>query len=164
MHSLSLFCTHFAPVCADKVINFHISLFQNWKHMHSNKKPSQINFLWINIWKYGMPNRESKEGFTKLIFFQMADAFINTFLHPFCTCLCMTGSYWLLVAFTGSWWLLVALTGSWWLLVAPGGSWWLLLAPGGSWWLLVAPGGSWWLLLTPAGSWWLLLTPAGSWS
>ena len=35
-----------------------------------------------------MPNRESKEGFTKFIFFQMADAFINNFMHPFCTCLC----------------------------------------------------------------------------
>ena len=29
-----------------------------------------------------MPNRESKEGFTKFIFFQMADAFINNFMHP----------------------------------------------------------------------------------
>ena len=28
-----------------------------------------------------MPNRESKEGFTKFIFFQMADAFINNFMH-----------------------------------------------------------------------------------
>ena len=36
-----------------------------------------------------MPNRESKEGFTKFIFFQMADAFINNFMHPcICTCLC----------------------------------------------------------------------------
>ena len=35
----------FAPVCADKLINFHISLFQNLRHMNSNKKPSQINFL-----------------------------------------------------------------------------------------------------------------------
>ena len=82
MHSLTLFYTHFAPVCADKVINFHISLFQNLRHMNSNKKPSQINFLWINIWKYGMPNRESKEGFTKFIFCHVADAFFNYIMHP----------------------------------------------------------------------------------
>jgi hypothetical protein len=25
--------------------------------------------LWINICKYGMPDRESKEGFTKFIYF-----------------------------------------------------------------------------------------------
>jgi hypothetical protein len=69
MHPLTTLCTHYAPVCADKVINFHISLFQNVKHMNSNKKPSQIDFLWINICKYGMPDRESKEGFTKFIYF-----------------------------------------------------------------------------------------------
>ena len=82
MHSLTTLCTHFACVCADKLLNFHISLFENLRHMNSNKKPSQVNFLWTNICKYGMPNRESKENFTKFIFFQMADAFFNSLMHP----------------------------------------------------------------------------------
>jgi hypothetical protein len=43
MHSLTALCIQYAPVCADKVINFHISLFQNVRHMDLNKKPSQIN-------------------------------------------------------------------------------------------------------------------------
>ena len=28
MHSLTGLCTHYAPVCADKVINFHISILK----------------------------------------------------------------------------------------------------------------------------------------
>ena len=90
LHSLTTLCTHYACVCADKLLTFHISLFQNLKHMNSNKKPSLVNFLWINICKYGMPNRESKEGFKKFILFQMADAlFISTICtHALCTCFC----------------------------------------------------------------------------
>ena len=68
MHSLTTLCTHYAPVCADKLLNFHISLFKNLWHINWNKKPSQVNFLWISICKYGLPSRESKEGFTKFIF------------------------------------------------------------------------------------------------
>ena len=82
MHSLTILCTHFACVCADKLLNFHISLFQNLKHINSNKKPSLVNFLWINICKYRMPHRESKESFTKVIFVQMADAIFNYIMHP----------------------------------------------------------------------------------
>ena len=68
MHSLTTLCNHYAPVCSDKLLNFHISIFKNLWHMNSNKKPSQVNFLWINICKYGMLNGESKEGFTKFFF------------------------------------------------------------------------------------------------
>jgi hypothetical protein len=59
---------HSEPGSANILMNFCISLFKNLRHMYSNKKPSQVNFLWLNICKYGMPSRESKEGFTKFIF------------------------------------------------------------------------------------------------
>ena len=36
---ISLLCTLYAPVCADKLINFQISLLQNLRHMHSVDYP-----------------------------------------------------------------------------------------------------------------------------
>ena len=82
MHSLTTLCTHYAPICAHKLINFQQSLLQNVNHMNSIKKPPQINNMWSSICKYGMPNRELKEGFTKFVFFQIANVLINNIMHP----------------------------------------------------------------------------------
>ena len=59
---------HAAPVFANILINFHISVLQNVNQMNSIKRPSQINNLCSSICKYGLPNRELKEGFTKFVF------------------------------------------------------------------------------------------------
>ena len=88
MHSLTTLCTHYAPICAHKLINFHECLLQSVNQMNSIKRPSQINNLCSSICKYGMRNRELKEGFTKFVFFQMVNAFINNFMHPLCINFC----------------------------------------------------------------------------
>ena len=69
MHSLTTLSTHYAPICADKSINLQQSLLQNLRHTNSNKKQSLTDNLWRSTSKYELPIRESKEGFTKLIYF-----------------------------------------------------------------------------------------------
>ena len=51
MHSLTTLSTHYAPICADKMINFHISLLQYSRHMNSNTKPSLTDNLWSSTCK-----------------------------------------------------------------------------------------------------------------
>ena len=96
-------CIHeqlFSPVhsaldAADILITFHITLLQNVKHTNSNMKPSQIINSWRSIWNYGMPNRESKEGFAKFILFskKLMHSLTTFCTHAFCTCCCRCINY-----------------------------------------------------------------------
>jgi hypothetical protein len=55
---------HTAPVSADTLLNFHISLLQNVRPLNSNKKPSQIithEEAYVNRkYRRGNPRRASQ--------------------------------------------------------------------------------------------------------
>ena len=89
MHSLTTLGTHSAPVSADTLLNFHVNLLQNLRHLNSNKKPSQIitrEEAYVNRkCRRENPRRVSR----RLYFFKLQMHSLTTLgTYVCCTCFC----------------------------------------------------------------------------